>query len=100
VKRVAIVFGVVAVLLLADGLYLVLSNYHPQDANTFFGNQTWNLSDGEVVLISAGFLFLASAVMWGIAIRRGARARAQPTGGDQPAKGQPDQPDSRTASRA
>jgi hypothetical protein len=98
VKRVAIVFGVVAVLLLADGLYLVLSNYHPQDANTFFGNQTWNLSDGEVVLISAGFLFLATAVMWGIAIRRGARAR--PAGGDQPAKGQPDQPGSRTASRA
>jgi hypothetical protein len=100
VKRVAIVFGVLAVLLLIDGLYMVVANYHPQDANTFFGNQTWNLSDGEVTLISAGFLILAALIMWGIAVRRGARSRAPRSGGDQPAKGQPDQPDSRTASRA
>jgi hypothetical protein len=98
-KRVAIVFGVVAVLLLADGLYMVLANYHPQDANTFFGNQTWNLSDGEVTLISGGFLVLAALIMWGLAIRRD-RSRAQRTGGDRPAAEQPDQPGSRTASRA
>jgi membrane protein implicated in regulation of membrane protease activity len=99
VKRVAIVFGVVALLLLIDGLYMVLANYHPGDANTFFGNQTWNLSDGEVTLISAGFLFLATAIMWVIAVRRD-RSRAQRTGGDQPSQEQPGQPGSRTASRA
>jgi hypothetical protein len=99
VKRVAIVFGVVAVLLLIDGLYMVLANYHPGDANTFFGNQTWNLSDGEVTLISAGFLFLAAAIMWVIAVRRD-RSRAQPAGGVQPTEEQPGQPGSRTASRA
>lgn len=98
-KRVAIIFSVLAVLLLIDGLYMVLANYHPGDANTFFGNQTWNLSDGEVTLISGGFLLLAALIMWGIALRRD-RSRAQQTGGAQPAGEQPGQPGSRTASRA
>src|SRR5579864_4697783 len=74
-KRIVIIFGVVSVLLFADGLYLVLANYHPGDANTFFGNQTWNLSDGEVVLISAGFVCLATLLMLAISIRRGAWSR-------------------------
>jgi membrane protein implicated in regulation of membrane protease activity len=99
-KRVAIIFGVVAALLLADGLYMVLANYHPGDANTFFGNQTWNLSDGEVTLISAGFLILAALIMWVIAVRRDARSRARRPAEDQSTGEQPDQPDSRTASRA
>jgi len=99
VKRVAIVFGVLGVLVLIDGLYMVSANYHPGDANTFFGNQTWNLSDGEVTLISAGFLILAAAIMWVIAVRRG-RSRARRTAGDQPADERPGQPGSRTASRA
>ncbi len=33
---------------------MVLANYHPGDANTFFGNQNWNMSDGEATLISSG----------------------------------------------
>jgi hypothetical protein len=73
-KRIALIFSVVSVLLFADGLYMVLANYHPGDANTFFGNQTWNLSDGEVTLISAGFFTLATVVMWALVLRRGARA--------------------------
>lgn len=73
-KRLALIFTVVSVLLLVDGLYLELANYHPGDANTFFGNQTWNLSDGEVTLISAGFFILATAIMWAVAARRGTRS--------------------------
>ena len=99
-KRLALIFTVVSVLLLVDGLYLELANYHPGDANTFFGNQTWNLSDGEVTLISAGFLFLAALIMWVLALRRASRPGAQPPEGDQPAREQPGQPGSRTASRA
>ena len=75
-KRVAIVFAVLAVLLFTDGLYMVLANYHPGDANTFFGNQTWNISDGEVTLISSAFLAVAAVVMFVIAFRRQARSRA------------------------
>ena len=93
-KRAAIIFAVVAVLLFADGLYMVLANYHPGDANTFFGNQTWNISDGEVTIISSGFLALAAVIMWVFAARRAARSRAQPPGSD-PAK--TEQPGSRTA---
>jgi hypothetical protein len=92
-KRVAIIFAVVAVLLFADGLYMVLANYHPGDANTFFGNQTWNTSDGEVTIISAGFLAVAAVIMWVAAGRRNARARAQRPG-DDPVK--TEQPGSRT----
>lgn len=96
-KRIALVVAVVAVLLFADGLYMVLANYHPGDANTFFGNQTWNLSDGEVTIISAGFLALAAVIMWVLALRRDARSGAQRPGSD-PAD--TEQPGSRTASRA
>ena len=73
-KRAAIVFSVVTVLLFTDGLYMVLANYHPGDANTFFGNQTWNLSDGEVTLISAAFFCLATLFMWVLVLRRGRSA--------------------------
>jgi len=93
-KRAAIIFAVVAVLLFADGLYMVLANYHPADANTFFGNQTWNISDGEVTIISSGFVALAAVIMWVFAARRAARSRAQPPGTD-PAT--TEQPGSRTA---
>lgn len=93
-KRVAIIFAVVAVLLFADGLYMVLANYHPGDANTFFGNQTWNISDGEATIISAGFLALAAVIMWLLAARREARSRAQRTGDD---LAEAEQPGSRTA---
>jgi len=95
-KRAAIIFAVLAVLLFADGLYMVLANYHPGDANTFFGNQTWNISDGEVTIISSGFLALAAVIMWVFAARRGARARTQrPVSDTDPAKA--DQPGGRTA---
>jgi hypothetical protein len=93
-KRTAIIFAVVAVLLFADGLYMVLANYHPGDANTFFGNQTWNISDGEVTIISSGFVALAAVIMWLVAARRDARSRAQRPGSD-PAK--TEQSGSRTA---
>ena len=93
-KRAAIIFAVLAVLLFVDGLYMILANYHPGDANTFFGNQTWNISDGEVTIISSGFLALAAVIMWVFAGRRAARLRAQPPESD-PAK--TEQPGGRTA---
>jgi hypothetical protein len=99
-KRVALIFGAVGVLLLADGLYMVLAHYHPGGQNMFFGNQTLILSDGQVTLISAGFVFLAALIMWGIAVRRDARSRARRPAGDPSAAEQPGRPGSRTASRA
>jgi hypothetical protein len=54
VRRAAWIFTVLAVLLLADGLWMELSHYQPADQNTFTGNANLILSDGQVVLISAG----------------------------------------------
>jgi len=99
-KKVAIVFGVVAVLLFADGLYMVLANYHPGDANTFFGNQNWNMSDGEVTLISSGFLLLAAVIMWVIAVRRQARSVAGATRATGTDTAKTEQSGRRTASQA
>ena len=88
-KRVAIIFAVVGVLLLADGVWMELTNYHPSDQNTFFGNGNLILSDGQVVLISAGLIILATVVMWLVAARRESPSPA----------GQRDQSGGRSASR-
>jgi type VI protein secretion system component VasK len=77
VRRAAWIFTVLAVLLLADGLWMQLSHYQPGDQNTFTGNANLILSDGQVVLISAGFLIVATVVMWVLVFRREALARQQ-----------------------
>ena len=76
-KRAAWIFTVLSVLLLADGLWMQLSHYQPGDQNTFTGNPSLILSDGQVVLISAGFLIVATAVMWVLLLRREALARQE-----------------------
>jgi hypothetical protein len=70
VKRAAWIFTVLSALLLADGLWMELSHYQPGDQNTFTGNPNLILSDGQVVLISAGFLIVATVVMWVLVLRR------------------------------
>jgi cell division protein FtsX len=70
-RRAALICGIVAVLLLADGIYMEVSNYQPGDQNAFTGNPNIILSDGQVVLISGGLLLLATVVMWLAAARKG-----------------------------
>jgi uncharacterized membrane protein len=93
-RRIALVCAVIAALLLIDGLYMVLANYHPGDQNTFDGNQNVILSDGEVTLISSGFFILATAAIWIVALRREAASRAR--GAE---REQAEAPGRRTASR-
>ena len=76
-KRAAWIFTVLSVLLLADGLWMELSHYQPGDQNTFTGNPNLILSDGQVVLISGGFLLAATVVMWVLVLRREALARQE-----------------------
>jgi hypothetical protein len=72
VKRGALIFGVLALLLLGDGSYLQLSNNSVGgDTGVLFGNPNLALSAGTVVLISGGFLLLGAAIMWAVAIWRG-----------------------------
>jgi hypothetical protein len=75
-KRATLVFGVLSVLLFADGLYMELTNYQPGDQNAFFGNPRFILSDGATVLIAAGMLLVVTVVMWVVSVRR--HAHAQP----------------------
>jgi hypothetical protein len=70
-RRAALICGILAVLLLADGTYMEVSNYQPGDQNAFTGNPNIILSDGQVVLISGGLLLLATVVMWLVVARKG-----------------------------
>ncbi len=73
-KRGAIVFAVVALLLFADGSYLVeTKNQVGGDTGVLFGNPHFFLSAGTVVLISSGFLILGAAIMWAVAVWRETR---------------------------
>jgi hypothetical protein len=73
-KRGALVFAVVALLLLADGSYLLVSNNQVGgDTGVLFGNPNMSLSAGTVVLISGGLLLLGAVIMWVVAIRREGR---------------------------
>jgi hypothetical protein len=70
-KRGAVVFAIVSLLLLADGSYLQLTNNQVGgDTGVLFGNPNFALSAGTVVLISGGILLIGAAIMWLVAVRR------------------------------
>jgi hypothetical protein len=79
-KRMAIIFGVLAVGMLVLGLAENMTNFRwaAGDQNTFFGNPKWVLNDGKVVLILSGFLILASVAIWYTASRKGQSDQREP----------------------
>ena len=79
-RRMAIIFGALAVGLLVLGLVENITNFNwaVGDQNTFFGNPKWLLNDGKVALILSGFLILASALMWYLASRGGQSDQHKP----------------------
>jgi hypothetical protein len=97
-KRVALVFGVVSLLLFADGIYLLTThNEVGGDTGTLFGNPNNFLSAGTIVVISALLVGVASVTMWLVAVRREDKERRP--AGDPPTSEQPG-PSGRTASQA
>ena len=97
-KRVALVFGVVTLLLFADGIYLLAThNQVGGDTGVLFGNSNYFLSAGTVVVISALLLLVATVIMWLVAVRREDKER-QPAA-DPPTSEQAG-PSGRTASQA
>jgi Na+-transporting methylmalonyl-CoA/oxaloacetate decarboxylase gamma subunit len=75
-KRAAIVFGVLTLLLFADGIYLLATHTNPNgDTGVLFGNPNNFLSAGTVVVISALVLLVATVIMWLVAVRREDRER-------------------------
>ena len=97
-KRAAIAFGVLTLLLFADGIYLVATHTNPNgDTGVLFGNPNNFLSAGTVVVISALLLLVATVIMWLVAVRREDRERQAAE--RQPASEQAGQ-SGRTASKA
>jgi hypothetical protein len=97
-KRVALVFGVVSLLLFADGIYLLAThNDVGGDTGTLFGNPNNFLSAGTIVVISALLVGVASVIMWLVAVRREDKERQAAV--DPPTSEQPG-PSGRTASQA
>jgi hypothetical protein len=98
-KRIALVFGVVSLLLFADGIYLLAThNEVGGDTGVLFGNPNKFLSAGTIVVISALLLLVASVSMWLVGVRREDKERRP--AGDPPTSEQPERPGSRTASQA
>ncbi len=72
-KRIAIIFSVISVILLVYGLIDYLTNYNwaQGDQDPLFGNQNVLLNDGATVLIAGGLLTVGSVIMWVLALRQG-----------------------------
>jgi ABC-type Na+ efflux pump permease subunit len=99
-KRAALVFGIVSLLLFADGGYLLAThNQVGGDTGTLFGNPNYYLSAGTVVVISAFLLFVAGVTMWLVAVHREDKEKERRPPGEPPTREQPG-PSGRTASQA
>jgi hypothetical protein len=102
-KRAALVFGILGLLLVADGAYLVATHTNPNgDTGTLFGNSHYFLSSGTIVLISALLVLVAAVVMWLVDVRREDKEREERklrSAENPPAPEQPG-PSGRTATRA
>lgn len=55
-KRVGMIGLILGILLVADGIYMVVSQYNGGET------QAWNLPDGWIIIISAAVLLVASIV--------------------------------------
>jgi len=106
-KRATLIFAVLSLLIMADGVYLEVSNNQQGcgcngDGGTLFGGSTSiNLSTGTEVLIGGGLLLIVSGILWIVALRRdrglaAANGRAQAS----PAQASPAQASPAQASQA
>ncbi len=92
-RRAALVFGILSLLLFADAAYLLAThNNVGGDTGTLFGNSHYYLNAGTVVALSATFVFVASVVMWLADVRREDKKRERRPAGDAPAREQPGPP--------
>jgi hypothetical protein len=99
-RRAALVFGIVALLLLADGGYLLASHDNVGgDTGVLFGNSSYFLNAGTVVVISGLFVLVVSVIMWLVDLQRGEEKREPRSVAAPPTREQPG-PSRGNASRA
>jgi hypothetical protein len=79
-KRIAIIFSIISVILLVYGLIDYLTNYNwaQGDQDPLFGNSHILLNDGATVMVAGGFLTIGSVIMWVMAIRQEHGNQPQP----------------------
>jgi len=81
-RRGALVFGVLALLLFADGIYLVAAHKNPNgDTGVLFGNSSYYLNAGTVVVLSGVLVLAASVFMWLLDVHRQDKERARRSAG-------------------
>jgi hypothetical protein len=99
-RRAALVFGIVSLLLFADGGYLLAANDNVGgDTGVLFGNANYYLNAGTVVVISGLLVLVVSLIMWLVDVRRGDKERARRSVATPPTREQPG-PSGGKASRA
>jgi hypothetical protein len=99
-RRGALVFGILALLLFADGIYLVATHKNPNgDTGTLFGNSSYYLNAGTVVVLSGVLVLVASVIMWLVDVHRQDKERERRRAAGPPTS-EPPGPSGRTASRA
>jgi hypothetical protein len=89
-RRAALVFGILSLLLFADGIYLVATHKNPNgDTGTLFGNSSYYLNSGTVVVLSGVLVFAASMFMWLVDVYRQDKERERRSAGASLAREQP-----------
>jgi hypothetical protein len=89
-RRGALVFGVLALLLFVDGIYLVATHKNPNgDTGTFFGNSSYYLNSGTVVVLSGVLVLAASVIMWLVDVQRQDKERERRSAGARLMREQP-----------
>jgi hypothetical protein len=99
-RRAAIFFAALALLLWADGAYLIARHTSVHgDSGILFGNPHDYLSAGTVVVLSGVLMLAVAAVMWCVDVHLEDKRRERQPAGDPPTREQPG-PSDRTASLA
>lgn len=71
-RRIAIIGLILGVLLVADGLFMVISKYNGGET------QAWNLPDGWIIVISAVVILIASLLAFVFSGRSQQASSARP----------------------
>jgi uncharacterized membrane protein len=89
-RRATIVFGIVSLLLLADGGYLLAAHDNVGgDTGVLFGNSGYFLNAGTVVVISGLLVLFVSVIMWLVDVQRQDKERERRSAAASPVREQP-----------
>ena len=69
-RRIGIIGIILGILLIADGIYMVATQYNGGET------QAWNLPDGWIIIISAAILLIASILAFVLPSRTQQRGKA------------------------